>query len=114
MTREIIEKILQDYFKVAVSDPMIGYLFTGKDIARLIQKEIELTLGFFDGKTAYTGRGLRFVHGPLRVKKGEFDRRLVLLAQAMAKNNLPENLQKAWLEHNEKARELVLHAELDC
>lgn len=112
--REIVEKILQDYFKLAVNDPMIGYLFVGKDVARLIQKEIELTMGFFDQETRYTGRGLREVHRPLKVKKGEFDRRLVLMRAAMEKNNLPKDTIEAWLKHNEMARELVLNANLDC
>lgn len=112
--REIIERVLNDYFVAAVSDAMIGYLFIGKDIKRLIAKEIELTLGFFDQETKYTGRGLRQVHVPLKIKKGEFDRRLVLLRQAMEKNNLPKEKTEAWLKHNETARELVLNAKLDC
>ncbi len=112
--REIIEKVLNDYFSMAISDPMIGYLFIGKDIQRLIAKEIELTLGFFDQETKYTGRGLRQVHVPLKIKKGEFDRRLILLRQAMEKNNLPKDTIEAWLKHNEMAKELVLNANLDC
>ncbi|OQW49313.1 MAG: hypothetical protein A4S09_12420 [Proteobacteria bacterium SG_bin7] len=111
--REIIEKVLSDYFANAINDPMIGYLFNGKDTKRLIAKETELTLGFFDQETRYTGRGLRQVHVPLKIKKGEFDRRLVLLRVAMEKNNLPENAIDAWLKHNEMAREIVLE-NLDC
>ncbi len=112
--REIIEKILQDYFKTAVNDPMIGYMFTGKDIARLIQKEVELTLRFFDEETKYTGRNLREAHRALKVKTGEFNRRMVLLKQAMEKNNLPTELIARWIEHNEQAREIVTNAKLDC
>lgn len=112
--REIIEKVLQDYFNMAVSDPMIGYLFVGKNIERLIQKEIELTLGFFDGETVYTGRSLRQVHNPLKVKKGEFDRRLILLRQAMEKNNIPQEAIEMWIAHNEHAREIITNAKLDC
>ncbi len=105
---------MQDYFKMAVNDPMIGYLFAGKDIERLIEKEIELTMGFFDEEVKYTGRSLAQAHRPLRVKKGEFDRRMVLLRQAMEQNNLPKELIDAWLAHNEQAREIVLNGNLDC
>ena len=105
--KELAEKVIRDYFKIVVNDPMIGFMFIGKNIERLIEKELELTLNFFDHPVRYTGKSLLDAHRHLGIKGGQFDRRMVLMRQAMVMNNLPEIIIEKWLEHNEMARAIV-------
>ena len=48
--------VIEDFYSRLVDDVMIGFLFAGKDRARLIAKETEFTARFLGADLPYTGR----------------------------------------------------------
>ena len=65
-----LREVLTDFYDRLFSDVMIGFMFKGKDKARLIQKEWELTARMLGADVEYEGRGIREVHAPLPIMGG--------------------------------------------
>ena len=99
--------VLEDFYNRVFADTMIGFYFAGRDKARLVEKELELTLNALGGPVSYSGRPLTEVHRPLRIAGGHFDRRLQILKEAMAAHDLPIEIRNAWIEHTVKLRSLI-------
>ena len=86
---------------------MIGFYFAGRDKARLVEKEFELTLNALGGAVSYSGRPLTEVHRPLRIAGGHFDRPLQILKETLAAYDLPKEICDQWIEHTVKLRPLI-------
>lgn len=99
-----VRDVLRDFYDAVFDDVMIGFHFRGADKARLIERELELTLAALGADVAYTGRPLRAAHAPFPIFGGQFLRRRKLLADAMARHHLPEPVQAAWLAHTDALR----------
>ncbi|KAA3607106.1 MAG: group 1 truncated hemoglobin [Planctomycetota bacterium] len=104
-------EVLERFYDRVFEDLMIGYLFRGKDRARLIAKEWEWTLRLFGDSRPYTGRGMREVHRGLGILRGHFDRRQTILEEVLKESRIPAGLQREWLQHNESLRSLILESE---
>jgi len=104
---EKLRALLEDFYDRVFADAMIGFFFQGKDKARLVEKELELALGFLGADVPYTGRPIREAHAAHRIMGGQFGRRLQILKETMADHGLPEDVQRAWVEHTEALRSLV-------
>lgn len=99
-----IRSLLEDFYGRVFQDPMIGFLFHGRDRNRLVQRELELIASFLGGPQRYRGRPLEEVHRPLPILGGHFDRRQVILAETLRDHGLPEEVVAAWLEHGTRLR----------
>jgi truncated hemoglobin YjbI len=86
---------------------MIGFFFKGKDKRHLIQMELEFVLQLLGAAAPYTGRGIREAHAPHPIMGGQFNRRTQILRETMRDHELPEQVQRRWLEHTESLRSLV-------
>ena len=99
--RDKLRVVLEDFYDRVFDDAMIGFFFKGKSKARLVEKELELSLGFLGESVPYTGRPLREAHSAHRIMGGQFGRRLQILKETMADHGLPDEVKTAWVEHTE-------------
>ena len=100
-----VRVVLDDFYDRVFADRMIGFFFKGRDKARLVDKEVELTLeALGEVGVSYSGRDLRAVHAPLKVMGGHFDRRLQLLRETLHDHHFPPDFARAWVEHVERLR----------
>jgi len=104
---EKLRALLEDFYERVFADPMIGFLFRGKDRARLIEKELELVLATMGADVAYTGKSMRAAHGKLRIFGGHFERRQQILRETCDAHGLPADVRDLWLAHNESLRSQV-------
>lgn len=94
-------------------DPIIGFLFVGRDRGRVVRHEVELAARHLGGPTAYTGRPLGATHRPLRINRGHFRRRLALLRTVLRERSVPEAVIERWLEHDRQLELVVTNGD-DC
>jgi len=110
-----LTEVVRAFYARVVPDPMIGFLFVGKDIERLIKLEVQFTAAMLGGPQGYEGRGMRQAHAKTHVFGGHFERRQQLLREVMQAQGLAPQVQSAWLSHNEALRSKVTHyAGSDC
>jgi hemoglobin len=105
---ERLRAVLTDFYDRVFADTMIGFLFRGKERARLIEKELEFTLGTMGATVPYTGRPLDRAHASSPILGGHFDRRQQILRETCDDHGLPPEVRDFWLAHNETLRTLVV------
>ncbi len=103
-----LETILLDFYRRVFADPMIGYLFKGRDLDRLVALEVQFTTRAFGEPGDYEGRGMRAAHAGLRITGGQFDRRLQLLAETLADHGVDAEVKAAWMSHGRALRRAVV------
>ena len=91
--------VIEDFYSRLVDDVMIGFLFAGKDRARLIEKETEFTARLLGADVPYTGRAIKEAHARSPILGGHFERRLEILRQTLIDHRLPFHVQWDWIEH---------------
>ena len=101
---ERLRAVIEDFYQRVFTDPMIGFLFAGKDRARLVDKEWELAARMLGGPVTYTGRTMPAAHARVPITGGHFDRRTRLLEQAMDAHAVPPAARAAWLAHTAAMR----------
>ena len=104
---DALRVVITDFYNRLFGDLMIGFLFEGKDKARLIEREWEFTANFLGGNVQYQGRSIRAAHANSPIFGGHFERRLQLLRQAMAAHNVDADVQASWIEHTQALRAQV-------
>jgi hemoglobin len=105
---EPLRAVLRDFYDRVFTDPMIGFLFTGKNKERLIQKEWEMTARILGAsEVAYTGRPMPEAHARSPILGGHFERRLHLLEETLADHGVDPEVQRVWLEHTRALRSQV-------
>jgi hemoglobin len=108
-----LETILTDFYRRVFADPMIGYMFKGRDLQRLVSLEVQFTARAFGTPTPYEGRGMRMAHAALRVTGGQFDRRLQILRETLQDHDVDPRIQEAWLGHGRALRRAVVAGACD-
>lgn len=94
-----LRTVIADFYQRLFDDVMIGFLFVGKDRARLIQKEWELTARFLGADIPYTGRPMRMAHAASPIFGGHFERRLQLLRETLADHAVDPEVAQVWIDH---------------
>jgi hemoglobin len=102
-----LRRVLTDFYERVFADPMIGFLFAGKNKHRLIQKEWEMTARLLGAEVRYTGRPLREAHAASPILGGHFERRLVLLEETLADHQVDPAVREVWLDHTRALRAQV-------
>ncbi len=105
-----VRAVLQTLYDQLFVDPIVGFLFDGKDKAHLIDQQLAFTCRFLGGPQRYTGKPLPEAHASLPLLPGHFDRRHHLLALALERHGVPSEVREAWLEIDESLRGSVLAA----
>lgn len=99
-----LRAVIVDFYDHVFGDVMIGFLFVGKDRARLIEREYEFVAAFLGGDVAYRGRPIKAAHAQSPITGGHFARRAHLLLGAMQRADVPPEVQAAWIAHNDALR----------
>ncbi|ACY12821.1 group I truncated hemoglobin [Haliangium ochraceum] len=104
---DALRAVIVDFYERIFADVMIGFLFLGKDRARLIEKEFEFTARFLGGDVRYTGRPMRAAHAASPIMGGHFDRRQQILRETLAAHEVDPEVREAWLAHTQALRKQV-------
>lgn len=99
-----LRAVIDDFVDRVFADIMIGYMFSQADPARIKELEFQHASEFLGGPHRYQGRSLQQAHARHRIMGGQFARRLQLLRQVFAAHGVPEDVQAAFLAHNEALR----------
>jgi hemoglobin len=107
---EHVRGVLQALYDRLFEDPMVGFLFEGKDKAHIVEQQVAFTCGFLGGPQRYAGKALPEAHSKLPLLAGHFDRRHWVLEQVLVERAVPEEVRTAWLRIDESLRPSVLAA----
>jgi truncated hemoglobin YjbI len=105
-----VRAILQALYDQLFVDPMVGFLFEGKDKAHIVAQQVIFTCAFLGGPQRYTGKPLPEAHAALPLLPGHFDRRHHVLATLLEQHGVPDEVKRAWLRIDESLRPSVLAA----
>ena len=105
----LVERLVQAF----AADFVIGFLFEGKDLDRVARHELELARAHLGGPAAYGGRPIGAVHGPLRINRGHFRRRLAIVRHVLTEEGVPGHIIDDWLAHDARLESVVTTGE-DC
>jgi hemoglobin len=105
-----VRAVIQTLYDALFVDPIVGFLFEGKDKAHLVTQQVAFTCQFLGGPQRYEGQPLPQVHAALPLLPGHFDRRHHLLRQALEHNGVPEDVRRVWLQIDQNLRSSVLKA----
>ncbi len=105
-----IRRALAALYDSLFEDPIVGFLFVGKDKEHIVQEQLALTCAFLGGPQRYTGKPLPEAHATLPLLAGHFDRRHHLLAQVLEAQRFPDDVRRAWLAIDDNLRASVLGA----
>jgi hemoglobin len=104
----VVRAVLQSLYDKLFADPMVGFLFEGKDKAHIVDQQVSFTRAFLGGPHRYTGKPLPEAHAALPLLPGHFDRRHRLLEQTLLEQAVPEPVRSRWLRIDETLRSSVL------
>lgn len=113
---DALRRVIEDFYDRLFADPMIGFLFEGKNKQRLVQKEWEMTarlLGASDIR--YTGRPMPEAHAKSPILGGHFERRRKILEETLAEHGVDPEVVDAWIAHTRALRpQVTADAGADC
>ena len=78
-----LRTIIEDFYARVFDDVMIGFMFKGRDRARLVELEVQFTARAMGENVAYEGRGMRHAHASLPILIGHFQRRYQILVETL-------------------------------
>jgi hemoglobin len=105
-----VRAVLQSLYDRLFADPMVGFLFEGRDKGHIVEQQVAFTCAFLGGPQRYTGKPLPEAHAALPLLPGHFDRRHHLLATVLDEHGIPDAVKRAWLRIDESLRPSVLAA----
>jgi truncated hemoglobin YjbI len=105
---ERVRAILRSLYDKLFDDPIVGFLFEGKDKAHIVEQQVAFTCRFLGGPHRYEGKPLPIAHAALPLLPGHFDRRHRLLEQTLDEQNAPEDVKRVWLNIDQSLRSSVL------
>jgi hemoglobin len=103
-----VRAVIQSLYDKLFVDPIVGFLFAGKDKAHLVDQQLAFTCHFLGGPQTYRGKPLPEAHAALPLLPGHFDRRHHLLKQVLDEQRVPDEVKRAWLRIDENLRGSVL------
>jgi hemoglobin len=107
---EKVLSIIRSLYDQLFADPMVGFLFDGKDKEHIVEQQVAFTCRFLGGPQRYEGKPLPEAHARLPLLPGHFDRRHHLLAQVLDRHGVPDEAKQAWLRIDASLRPSVLAA----
>ena len=103
-----LRRVIDLFVERVFSDVMIGFIFAGKSRDRLREMEYQLAAEQLGGPVSYSGRSIRLVHASLPIMGGHFDRRRQILINTLRDCEVPDAIQRVWIEHVDALRGDVL------
>lgn len=103
-----VREVLQALYDRLFDDPVVGFLFEGKDKAHIVDQQVAFTCQFLGGPQIYQGVPLPRAHAPLPLLPGHFDRRHRVLEQVLDACGVPADVKRVWLQIDQALRPSVL------
>ncbi|MCC6623108.1 MAG: hypothetical protein IT385_17755 [Deltaproteobacteria bacterium] len=103
-----LRALITEFVGRTFADPMIGFLFAGKPKARITELEYRFAAEHLGAPLVYDGRPLGEAHRRSPISGGHFDRRTRILAETLARHEVPDDVAARWLAHVESRRSEVL------
>jgi hemoglobin len=94
-----LRAIIDDFLDAVFGDPMIGFLFRGKNHARIRAMEQAFAAAHLGAGLSYDGRSMREAHARSPISSGHFARRREILRQTLARHAVPADVAERWLAH---------------
>ncbi len=105
-----VRVVLTSLYEELFVDPIVGFLFRGRDKKHIVEQQVAFTCRFLGGPQRYEGKPLPEAHASLPLLDGHFDRRHRLLEQALARHRVPDDARIEWLRVDLALRSSVLAA----
>ena len=105
---KLIGELIDEFYRRAFEDPVIGHLFWGFDRASLSQSQTVFATAMLGGPAAYKGKSLDRAHRSLKINQAHFGRRQVIMSEVLRDFGLAEELAKEWLLREERLRPLIV------
>ena len=108
---------LEHFYRRVFNDPMIGYLFVGQDLQRLVTRELEWTARAVGADIDYQGQPLAQAHQRHPIRRGHFHRRNQLLLESVEQCGLPPEVSLWWRAHSVALESAILGSvveDVDC
>jgi hemoglobin len=109
-----VRGVVQALYDRLFEDPMVGFLFAGKDKAHIVAQQVVFTCRFLGGPQVYEGLPLPKAHASLPLLPGHFDRRHRLLEQVLEAQGVPVEVKRVWLQIDTALRPSVLASSEDA
>jgi truncated hemoglobin YjbI len=109
----VLRIVMHRFVERVFSDGIIGFLFEGKDAARVEQHEYEHAVATLGAPVPYTGRPIVSLHRTLRINAGQFRRRLAILRQEIDRAGIPPHIRDFWLAAQQKMQAAITDG-TDC
>ena len=111
--REAVRQLVDAFLDQVFSDFVIGFHFEGRDQDRIRRHELEHAIALLGGPDAYAGRPIGAVHQPLKINRGQFRRRLVILRSVLGTHGVPEDIIERWVAHDARLEPAITDG-TDC
>lgn len=105
-----VRAVLQALYDRLFVDPIVGFLFEGKDKQHIVEEQVAFTCRFLGGPHRYEGKPLPEAHAALPLLAGHFDRRHFVLEQVLDEQRVPDEVKREWLRIDQSLRSSVLAA----
>ncbi len=104
-----MQRLMSRFYDRLFDDVMIGFFFVNSDKEALIRSQIDYVHAHLGGRHGdYSGPSIRRAHAELPILAGHFDRRHQILREVLEEFDVPERVQKAWLQLDRSMRSMVL------
>jgi len=108
-----LETLIGAFIDRVFDDFIIGFLFIGKDRARIVRHEMEHASAHLGGPSTYSGRPIPAVHRPLRINAGHFRRRLAILRTVLSDHGVDADIIERWVASNQRLESSITDG-TDC
>lgn len=103
-----LKVIVRDFYERMSKDVLIGFFFTGKDLAPIADQQADFLLFASGLKNEYQGKLPTFAHIQLPpILQGHFDRRLVILKETLREHGIADKDIRTWIEFENAFRNVV-------
>lgn len=103
-----VRTVLEDFYRRQASDAMIGFFFFGRDSRAIAHKQLDFLAYVSGARAEFQGRVPQDAHHALPpIRRGQFDRRLVLLRQTLDSHGVAPELIERWVGFEATFRQAV-------
>lgn len=99
-----LRSIIDTFIDRCFDDFMIGFMFQRAEPGRIKDLEYQHAAVWLGADIEYAGRALGAAHQKHRIMGGQFARRLQILREVLTEAEVPDELIRAWIAHQESLR----------
>lgn len=115
LTSDLVKDIVRKFYDRAFLDPMISHFFFNLDHEYLIRMQTQFTLNMLGvEKKPYEGKPLKHAHSRLPLTNVHFNRRQVLMKEVLEESGISQQLQKTWIQLEERLRPVIVNSLTNC